>query len=74
MNVKPFLTRYYDDSAALKLRRNKANQTQMPAFGAKGKALNVKPETGTFDGARFEKTKPICAGLNARKLFFKRGL
>jgi hypothetical protein len=74
MNVTSFSTKYYDDFAALRLRKKKAKQSQMPAFGAKFEALSANSQTRAFDRVRFEKTKPIHGRPNERNLFSHRGL
>jgi len=42
VNVSVFVTKDYQNTAALGPRENKANQSQMPAFGRKLKGLSSK--------------------------------
>ena len=59
MNVKSFRTSDYDNFAALRLRKNKANSKPKAGLCRKLEALNAESRTRTFNRARFEKTKPI---------------
>ena len=86
MNAKSFQTTDYDDFAALRLRKNKANSN--PNAGLRPEARNPKqirpslsslwsPSTTLRTASvanRKCKTKPICGRSNECKLTYKKGL
>jgi len=48
--IKPYLKGYYDNITACGARKNKAKQSQIPAFGRKSEARNPKSETNSNGG------------------------
>ena len=70
MNVRSFLTTYYGDFAALKLRKNKAKQSQFQNPASQRAAANAPKEVLTtaqdlFNEAGIKRKMLLEAGMNA---------